>query len=515
MRYPQSTTGRAYPVVPGMQLISATDRKGILASANDEFVEVSGFPREELLGKPHKIVRHPDMPKQVFKQMWQTLKQERPWMGIVKNRCKNGDHYIVDAYVTPIFEHGQVVGYQSVRTAPDSAAVARAEKFYAEIRRKGCLRSWALRHLPLAAKAIATGAVAAVPALVAGQWLVAGMTAAVSVAGALLLVQPVLALAGRSRAIFDDPFAPRVYADRGDEIGQLETAMMALQAKNSTVMGRIGEAATALADVEAETAAVVAQTHESVQSQQGEIEMVATAMNEMSTTVQDVARHAETTAAASQGALDQADEGANFVAGAVSEIASLREAVINAGIIIEQLQKESEQIGTVVKVIAGIASETNLLALNAAIEAARAGEHGRGFAVVADEVRELATSTHNSTAEIQHIVDSIQASAAGAVRAMHSGVNRVDACVQMNDQVNTAFAAIREAIAQIATMNSQVATAAEEQAAVSNEIDRNVTNIRDTANDCVESACRLAQANADVHTLVANLKALVQQFEKR
>lgn len=514
MRYPQSTTGRACPVVPGVQLISATDRKGVIVSANDEFMRISGFSREELVGKPHKIVRHPDMPSQVFMQMWQTLKQERPWMGIVKNRCKNGDHYVVDAYVTPIFENGQVVGYQSVRTAPDQDAVARAEKFYAELRQRGCLRTWAVRHIPLAAKAVVVGALAAVPALVTSQWLVAGVTAAVAVGGALLLVQPVRALAARSRTIFNDPFAQRVYADRGDEIGQLETALIALQAKNRTIMGRIGEAATALAQVEEDTAAVVAQTHDSVQRQQTEVELVATAMNEMSATVQEVARHAETTAAASQGALNQADEGASFVAGAVNEIASLREAVINAGIIIEHLQKESEQIGTVVKVIAGIASETNLLALNAAIEAARAGEHGRGFAVVADEVRELATSTHNSTAEIQQIVDSIQASSVRAVRAMQSGVERADECVKMNDQVNTAFSAIREAIAEIAAMNTQVATAAEEQAAVSHDIDRNVVNMKETANGCVEHGERLANANAKVHQLVENLKTLVQQFEK-
>src|SRR5690606_40675175 len=118
-------------VADDVRIISVTDTKGIITHANQAFVDISGFKQEELLGKNHNIVRHPDMPPEAFADMWQILKTGRPWMGIVKNRCKNGDYYWVDAYITPVFEHGQVTGYQSVRVRAAPELVQRADRLYA------------------------------------------------------------------------------------------------------------------------------------------------------------------------------------------------------------------------------------------------------------------------------------------------------------------------------------------------------------------------------------------------
>ena len=507
-------TGRSRPIRPEARLVSATDRHSLLEWANDEFVSICGYTREELLKQPHNIVRHPDMPREVFRRMWETLQRERPWMGIVKNRCKNGDHYIVDAYVTPIFEDGRVVGYQSVRTCPEPEAVERAEAVYARIRRTGRVNSLALRNLPFGVKAVAVGMLATVPALAAGQWIVAGCTAVVSAVVSLALVQPILSLAERSREIFDDEVARHVYGGRGDEIGQIASVITALKARNRTVLGRIGDAAASLVDVAAEAENVVTRTRDGVYGEHRELDLVATAITEMSATVQEVARHAEVTAAASKDVLRQAENGASTLGGAVGEIGSLRGAIADAASIIEQLQAESSQIESVVKVIASIASETNLLALNAAIEAARAGEHGRGFAVVAEEVRKLATNTQQSTAQIEKIVRSVQESSGRAVEAMKIGVERADASVLTTDRLSQAFAEIQAGVEEITNMNAQVATASEQQAAVTNEVDKNVISISSAAGETVNNAERLASAASNLRMLVGRLRMLIFQFDK-
>ena len=132
---PVTQVDRSFP--DDVPLVSTTDLKGQITFVNDAFVEVSGFTREELMGKPHNLVRHPDVPSPVFADMWQTLQKGKPWMGIVKNRCKNGDHYWVNAFVTPILENSQVVGYQSVRSKPKQNQVRRAESIYERVNKGG------------------------------------------------------------------------------------------------------------------------------------------------------------------------------------------------------------------------------------------------------------------------------------------------------------------------------------------------------------------------------------------
>jgi aerotaxis receptor len=514
MKNNQPITGREYPVEPGERLISTTDPKGIITDANTDFIRVSGFGRDELVGRAHNIVRHPEMPQAAFESLWRTLKAGQPWMGLIKNRCKNGDHYYVDAYVTPIFEGGQVTGYQSVRTRPERELVERAERLYAQLRSgRGALRRrLAPRHLPVAIKALALALLAGAPALAAGDWLVAAGTLLLTLVGALALVQPLRALAARSGGLFDDALARQVYSGRGDEVGRLDVALRALQAQNRTVLGRLGDAADALGAVASDTECIVEQTTGGVRRQQLEVDQVATAMNEMSATVQEVARNAEETARASQEVLGQTAAGDRLVQRAVEDIESLSGAVADASHVIEKLQEESQRIGSVVDVIANIASETNLLALNAAIEAARAGEQGRGFAVVADEVRNLASHTQQSTDEILQMVKRIQQSSAQAVAVMQSGQQRAGASVELSRQVGIAFGEISGAIDRITAMNAQVATASEEQSAVSEEINRNLVAISDTAAGTLVSADRTASASRHLHTLVANLQSTVRQF---
>ena len=238
-------------------------------------------------------------------------------------------------------------------------------------------------------------------------------------------------------------------------------------------------------------------------------------MNEMAATVNEVARNAEETARASQDVLSRTENGAQLVTGAIADIEALSRAVADATQVIERLQAESQGIGSVVDVISNIASETNLLALNAAIEAARAGDQGRGFAVVADEVRNLASHTQKSTDEIQQMVKSIQQSSAAAVDVMQAGQQRAAASVELSRGVGQSFQDISAAVDRITSMNAQVATASEEQTAVTEEINRNLTGISGVASDTLINANQTAAASQRLHRLVDDLQSMLKQFALR
>jgi aerotaxis receptor len=453
------------------------------------------------------------MPQLAFKDLWDVCKAHRPWMGLVKNRCKNGDHYYVDAYVTPIYEGENITGYQSVRVKPDRKVVDRAEKLYAAIN-QGKLGLWhklMLPQLSLRTKAALTALLVSMPALLGG-WLAWGATLLAAMVLVQLLVLPVVRLAEESKKTFDNPITRLVYTGRSDEVGQLGLVLAAQRAQTRTILGRVRNSSQVMAEVADITSATVARTTEGVDRQQRELEQVATAMNEMTATVGEVARSAEQTAEASQNVLQQTQSGTDLVHAMVQEINALSAAVDNATDVIERLKKDSEQIGTVVDVISNIASETNLLALNAAIEAARAGEQGRGFAVVADEVRNLASNTQNSTDEIQSMIKSIQNSSVEAVAAMGQGKGAAAQSVEKIQQVGSAFDGITEGVGRISDMNAHIATASEEQSAVSEEMNRNVVGIRDVANDTHDNAAYTAAETERLVGLVEELKLMVRQF---
>lgn len=304
----------------------------------------------------------------------------------------------------------------------------------------------------------------------------------------------------------------RVRYQGQDELRDVAIAFNNMSERFQTALHDVDRSAEQLAAASEETSVITVNTSESMQKQQNEISQVATAMNEMHATANEVARSASQAADAARHADEEAALGRDVSLQTIDAIESLASGVESATAVIEALAKDSEDIGSVLDVIRSIADQTNLLALNAAIEAARAGEAGRGFAVVADEVRTLASRTQHSTQEINDMVARLQSGAAQAVAAMETGRVQARAGVEQTLKTTACLESIVSAIHTINDMNVQIASAAEEQSAVSEEITRSVVAINDLTTETTDGAMQTTQASHEVARLASALQDMLERF---
>lgn len=310
----------------------------------------------------------------------------------------------------------------------------------------------------------------------------------------------------------DEDLSRTVAVHAQDEVGAMGTAFNRMIFKFRNSLEAVAAVTHQLGEVSNRVSSVAEKTQTAVMEQRSETDMVASAMNEMSATVQEVARHANETASASSGADEESRVGVALATEALDGIEVLIQDIEKAAQVIKQVETDSVSIGMVLSVINGIAEQTNLLALNAAIEAARAGEQGRGFAVVADEVRTLASRTQKSTEEIQRTIEQLQNGVRNAVHAMEGAQVRAHSgsdCVAKTAQSLTVIAG---EVNTINGMNTQIATAAEEQSAVAEEINRNITTISTIADTTLADASQTSQISEELVQLAAELNRLVSQF---
>jgi aerotaxis receptor len=462
-------TLREYPFPSGQTVVSTTDLKGRITHCNEVFIELSGFSKEELLGQPHNLVRHPDVPEEAFRDLWDTLGQGLPWTGIVKNRRKDGDHYWVVANVTPVMEGDRPVAYLSVRTEPTREQIQAAEGLYAVMRAEAQsgrlvhrLRHGALvRHnlsgrigralnptvhaqiTTLALLLAGLGVVAGV--LVAGGWSAVSLPAL----GGALAFMAALGLLGawRLRALTTHPlqrllaFANRMAAcdltrtlesQHGGILGQLERALNQL---NVNIRSIVSDARTEMDRMGRETHGIASGNHElsgRTQSQAAMLEETAASMEQISGNVgqtTDAARQAAELAAQATRISERSGE-------AVEQVTSNMKAINDS----------SRRISEIVQVIDGIAFQTNLLALNAAVEAARAGEQGRGFAVVASEVRQLAQRSSTAAREIAKLIEESTAKVETGTRLSDQARQTMTEAVSSARQVNALISEIHVSV---------------------------------------------------------------------
>lgn len=517
-------------------LVSKTDTKGIITHANDTFVGISGFTREELIGSSHNIVRHPDMPAEAFADLWQTLNSGLPWRGIVKNRCKNGDHYWVAAFVVPVRKNGTTIGYMSVRTPPSRNQVQQAENLYRAIREKRAklpgIKSGVLGRMSLTARIwLAMGGMVALLAAMAVP-AYTGLTGAYSAAltaGCVLASLLIAVFSGMyfSRAIggtlnqaskIFDQIAEGNLTHDVDISGRNETGLLLCQlgTMQAHLKAMLDDISTASLSIEkrglelgAKMISLAEQSNHQLEATQG----VAAATEEFSVSVREVAESAESTASAavrSEGlVLASSDE----IAHTMDITARVAQAVNNSSRTIFDLSNSIQKISEITNVIQDIANQTNLLALNAAIEAARAGEQGRGFAVVADEVRKLAERTSSSTVDISQTVVSIQEVTKLAVTDMELAMREVEVGISSMKESVTSLEGVTRASNDVVAMAQNISHSTVEQIKASEEVAQNMERISLLIEENTETAQKAKKTAEDLLSTSAQLRNLIANFK--
>lgn len=520
MRINLPITEREHPIPEGARLISTTNAKGEIESANEAFIRISGFSAAELQGQPHNLVRHPDMPESVYRNFWDTLRRGKPWMGIVKNRCKNGDHYWVSAYVAPVFEHGRPVGYQSVRTRPSDIHKARAEKLYARLRAGKPLWSrWMpglqtqVMLLALGAALLGLGSAGLAARLGAPlDLMLAGLVLAAAAMGARLVTRRLQRLSQTAQAVFDNDIGCAIYGDGHDVIAQAELAMTMQRAQRDALLGRVEDLIAELAHSSAETSTAAEESARVVTAQTQEIDQVVLATAQMNDGAQEISHTTATASTSTHAAADRARLGQETVARSTQAMHVLVDAVTQAATVMQTLREESRSIRHVLDVINDIASQTNLLALNAAIEAARAGDAGRGFAVVANEVRELAGRVSKSTDDINGMIERLESRATQAAAGMDHSTQTARHVAEEVEQANRVMADIQASMETIEAMNHEIAAVAEQQSQVATAISRRMADIDGGVQITRAAADRSRATSESLVKIVEALRSVLLQF---
>ncbi len=351
-------------------------------------------------------------------------------------------------------------------------------------------------------------------------WFVVGcVVAGVSIGFAnyflvhLVLLSKLKRIAEVAQAIGNKDITHECTLESRDLIGEIIAAFNAMASTLRSVINQIGDNAGQLDTASTSVFEAMQNSSEEVQSQQAQIEHMATAMNQMAVSAQDVARHTAEAATAMNAADEQGDTAKVVIVEAMCAVDELADKVEQASGAIDKLEQDSKHIDSVVEVINGIAEQTNLLALNAAIEAARAGEQGRGFAVVADEVRTLATRTQQSTREISELLDLLLAGSKQASTVMQDGGEQARKGVELTERAVEAMSEVAGAITTIKDMNIQIASAAEEQSVVIKEVNQNIGNINQLSQQSRENLQRVSEASDQVSSKASELNGLVSEFK--
>lgn len=502
-------------------ILSLTTLDSTITYVNAEFESISGYESSELLGKPHNMIRHQDMPKLAFADMWQHIQGQHSWMGVVKNSCKDGSYYWVDAYASPVIKDGKVVEYQSVRRAPEPEVKRRAEALYQQLNASSNPES----KLPTKPKLsfmmrntgilmllfIASSTVSSnIPSPF--NWLANSMLFLVALGLLWWNYQPIAQAIKKARDVCDSDLAAYVYTGRTDDAGFIRLALAKLRGETAAVVGRISNFSILLRDKQRHVFSRVQSSEQSLHELSLDFRSIEQATDEMVAAVEEVAQTTQDGAHVTEKAFATMSNGQQAIATARHAMDSVREHIRQANHELAQLRHDSEAISSVVEVIQEVAEQTNLLALNAAIEAARAGEQGRGFAVVADEVRSLATRTYQSTEDIIQAIARVQSGSLSACEKMDAAVTSVERHYDESTKADMAVTEVKEGLEQIHQQALQTAEAMNQQSEAAVQINQRIANAVTVAAGIVETCRENSGACDELHELSEKMESIAQQF---
>ncbi|WP_447745439.1 methyl-accepting chemotaxis protein [Enterobacter asburiae] len=492
MSSPTYVTQNEYPLDDDTTLMSTTDVHSYITHANDTFVQVSGYQLDELTGQPHNMVRHPDMPKAAFADMWYTLQQGEPWSGIVKNRRKNGDHYWVRANAVPMVRRGQVTGYMSIRTKATAEEIAAVEPLYRALNDGSCkkhvhkglvigkgwlgkLPAMPLRWRVRCVMATLFAVLAATLVATSAGWMPLAAAALVMLLGTLLfeqqIVRPVENVARQALKVATGERNSVQHLNRSDELGLTLRAVGQLGLMCRWLINDVSSQVVSVRDGSDRLAQGNEDLNDRTRQTVANVQQTVATMNQMAASVQSNSETAAEVDKLSVAASSAATKGGNAMQTVVKTM--------------DDIADSTQRIGSITSLINDIAFQTNILALNAAVEAARAGEQGKGFAVVAGEVRHLASRSASAANDIRKLIDA-------SASKVQSGSEQVHAAGRTMDDIVEQVKNVTQLIAQISHATSEQATGLSELTRAVAELDS------------------ITQKNADLVEESAHISAMVK-----
>jgi aerotaxis receptor len=521
MRSNMPVTNVEYVLQDTEIVVSKTDLHGNITYVNQDFVTISGFSEDELIGAPQNIVRHPDMPEEAFADFWSTLRSGKAWTGLVKNRSKNGDHYWVEANAAPIIENRKIVGYASIRMKPNRAQVQAAESAYRAIKagdktleirdgnvvkRSFVQRCRLLKNLSL--KTMLTLAAGSVGGLFAGMgtlawlattgdsatylnWLMAisalGVPLAVvfGVVSYRSVVKPLDTARHDIELMSAGDLTGHIVAGGIAELANIMQSLRVLQINMKLLVGQIKESTDLVNTSAREIASGNLDLSGRTESQASSLEETASSMEELTSTVKQNAEGAHHASKLVSSTAEIAANGGEIVSQVITTMGSIKDS--------------SRKIADIIGVIDGIAFQTNILALNAAVEAARAGEQGRGFAVVASEVRNLAQRSAGAAKEIKTLIS--------------DSVEQVEVGRKLVDEAGDAMDDIVTSVQLVADIISGTATASQEQSSGIEQVNQAISQMDEITQQNAALVEQAAAAAESLQDQAGKLTQLVDTFK--